>query len=194
MAGKGKRARDKRSVVPGEAVILIRCSDEDGFIFVEVLVAAAIMGIVLAGIFSFHALGVRSWEQGVNRMERRQNIRIALDMIIKELWQAAEIKNIAALRDVQRLETASEITFYKIGSKPHKRYRFRLSGEQVVFESFINGATHSYNVLALGVADMRFIASAEDVITIEISAGDGKNRIMMRSAVQPRNLNLCMGM
>ncbi|MGI6097040.1 MAG: PilW family protein [Dethiobacteria bacterium] len=158
---------------------------EDGFTLVEVLASLAIMSIFFAGVFSFYVFGMRGWQQGVSRMERQQNMRIALERITEELRWAEEIKDFS---DMAAGYEYSEMFYSRLEEGINKRYRFYLRGEQLVWESYLKGKVNSYNVIALGITELRFRVNGGKVITVELTAEDNGHVIRMQSAVRPRNL------
>jgi len=59
-----------------------------GFALPELLVALAILGFVLAGVFGFVKLGVTTYVSGAARVEAQQAARVGLDRMMRELREA----------------------------------------------------------------------------------------------------------
>jgi prepilin-type N-terminal cleavage/methylation domain-containing protein len=58
-----------------------RLHDEAGFTLVELLVTAAILGIVLTGLINIFVSGVRASSDATARMTSQQNVRLAFDRL-----------------------------------------------------------------------------------------------------------------
>jgi prepilin-type N-terminal cleavage/methylation domain-containing protein len=70
--------------------------NQRGFTLAELLVACAVIGIVMAGIFSLQQQGQLAYLWGSARVEVQQNARLALDLITRELRSAQSITSCAA--------------------------------------------------------------------------------------------------
>jgi prepilin-type N-terminal cleavage/methylation domain-containing protein len=66
-------------------------SNEHGFTLTELLVAAAMIGVVLAGVFVIQRGGQEAYLLGSNRVETQQNARVALDLMTRELRSAISV-------------------------------------------------------------------------------------------------------
>ena len=76
--------------------------NERGFTLAELLVVAAIVGLVMTGVFVVQQEGQQAYLPGSNRVETQQNARIALDLMTRELRSATSLVS---------LPSATEMTF-----------------------------------------------------------------------------------
>jgi prepilin-type N-terminal cleavage/methylation domain-containing protein len=70
--------------------------NDRGFTLAELLVACAVVGIVLAGVFVLQQQGQLAYLWGAARVETQQNARLALDLMTRELRSAQSITSCAA--------------------------------------------------------------------------------------------------
>ena len=69
--------------------------NQRGFTLTELLVAMAILGMVLAGVYTLQQQGLYSYLMGSAKVEAQQNARIAMDLMIRELRSATSVTAIA---------------------------------------------------------------------------------------------------
>jgi prepilin-type N-terminal cleavage/methylation domain-containing protein len=62
--------------------------NQDGFTLTELLVACAMIGIVMAGLFSILQTGQESYLTGTNQVEAQQGLRLALLRVANEIREA----------------------------------------------------------------------------------------------------------
>jgi prepilin-type N-terminal cleavage/methylation domain-containing protein len=65
--------------------------NQRGFTLAELLVALAVVGLVMAGVFVVQRGGQEAYLLGSNRVETQQNARVALDLMTRELRSALSI-------------------------------------------------------------------------------------------------------
>lgn len=87
--------------------------NERGFTLTELLVACAVVGILMAGIFSLQQQGQTAYLWGAGRVEVQQNARVAVDLLTRELRSALSITAIGA--NCNNATGASSITFNDAG-------------------------------------------------------------------------------
>ena len=75
-------------------------SNERGFTLAELLVAAAIIGMVMAGVFVLQQQGQQAYLFGSARVETQQNARVALDLMTRELRASTSITTLASATDI----------------------------------------------------------------------------------------------
>jgi len=91
--------------------------DQRGFSLAELLVAMAVIGLVMAGVFVVHRGGQQAYLLGSSRVETQQNARVALDLMTRELRSAGSITTIASATDITFVdENGSTIEYAITGS------------------------------------------------------------------------------
>jgi type II secretory pathway pseudopilin PulG len=75
-------------------------TNEWGFTLAELLVSAAIMGLVMAGVFVVQRGGQQAYLLGSNRVETQQNARVALELMTRELRSATSVTTITGTTDI----------------------------------------------------------------------------------------------
>jgi len=68
--------------------MIVRIGDERGFTLTELLVAMAVLGVIMAGVMTFIWSGQHSYSMGAGKIEAQQNMRVALDLMIREIRDA----------------------------------------------------------------------------------------------------------
>lgn len=74
--------------------------NESGFTLAELLVVAAVIGLVMAGVFVIQQEGQQAYLLGSNRVETQQNARIALDLMTRELRSATSLVSLPSATDL----------------------------------------------------------------------------------------------
>ena len=69
-------------------LIAVGLKGSRGFTLAELLVATALVGLVMAGVFSLLISGNQSYMRGTNQMEAQQSARVAMARLIQELREA----------------------------------------------------------------------------------------------------------
>jgi prepilin-type N-terminal cleavage/methylation domain-containing protein len=69
--------------------------NQRGFTLTELLVALAMLGLVLTGVYTLQQQGLYSYRMGAAKVEAQQNARVALDLMIRELRSATSVTAIA---------------------------------------------------------------------------------------------------
>jgi prepilin-type N-terminal cleavage/methylation domain-containing protein len=65
---------------------LRRC--QRGFTLIELMIATAILGLVMAGLLSLLSGGQQAYSRGSNTIDAQQNVRVALELMGKEIREA----------------------------------------------------------------------------------------------------------
>ncbi len=74
--------------------------DQRGFTLAELLVVAAILGVILAGVVFIQMQGQQAYLFGSHRVEVQQNNRAALELMVKELRSAQSVTAVTSLMDL----------------------------------------------------------------------------------------------
>ncbi len=67
---------------------------QKGSTLMEVVLAVAIFSLILTAALAFYAGGLQSWSRGVSALDRQQNARIAMDIIVRELRYALSLEGL----------------------------------------------------------------------------------------------------
>lgn len=62
--------------------------DRRGFTLIEVMSVIVILAVVIAGVMDIYAKGINFWGKGEKKLEVRDNLRIGMDRMSRELRQA----------------------------------------------------------------------------------------------------------
>jgi len=65
--------------------------NQRGFTLTELLVAMAMLGLLLTGVYTLQQQGLYSYMVGSAKVEAQQNARVALDLMIRELRSATSV-------------------------------------------------------------------------------------------------------
>ncbi len=154
-------------------------ADEKGLTVIELLATLAIVGFIIAAIYSFHLTGIKGWQRSVSKLDDNQSARIAMDKMIRELRYASSV----SLHDQGR-----EIRF----TAPHDSYRtlrFRIVGTEIVYDSFPTGSSFYFNTkVAQNISSINYSLNENQLITILIETGQPENKALLKGSVYPRNL------
>lgn len=77
-----------------------RLGNDRGFALSELLVATAIIGLVMAGVFVIQRRSQEAYLFGSNRVETQQNARVALDLITRELRSSTSVTTLGSATDI----------------------------------------------------------------------------------------------
>ncbi len=156
---------------------------ERGLTLVELLLALALTGLMAAAILNFYYCGVRTWQRDVARMDLQQNARAAAEMIDRELRFARWVN----------LPRVGEIRYKLKGDlspdSPDYYRCFTVAGSQLIMEEIRNKKGYAYNVVALGIREVRFSLDTSNNVNFTVTAGGAGDSFTLSSSVQPRNLS-----
>jgi len=134
--------------------------NEHGFTLTELLVSMAMLGMILAGVYTLQQQGLYSYQMGAAKVEAQQNARGALDLMIRELRSATTVTAVAA----------SDVSFV---DQNGTAVRYNLTGTNLqrtfnaVADVLIGGTTNlGFTYLA---SDGSVTAAAGSVATIVIT-------------------------
>lgn len=78
--------------------------DQRGFTLTELLVVAAVLGMILAGVVLIQQRGQEAYLFGSHRVEVQQNNRAALELMVRDLRSAKSVTTLGSATDL-RFET-----------------------------------------------------------------------------------------
>jgi prepilin-type N-terminal cleavage/methylation domain-containing protein len=87
---------------------------QGGFTMAEMLVTAAVIGLVMAGLFTLLSTGAQTWVVGTNRSEAQQNGRLVLQRLAEEVrgagWDPRNTQSFAAIQALAPPQTGFVIS------------------------------------------------------------------------------------
>ncbi len=145
---------------------------EHGFTLIELLVAATLMGMVLMTVFSIYSFGLRAFEKGNQKIDLQQNVRIAADMIFREIRYADGLKQV------------NRSTVRYSNPRDNKRYMITHKRDEIVIQiNFVE------NKIAYHIKELDFSFCEESqVLYFFILGDDGNATFSLQSSVQLKNL------
>jgi general secretion pathway protein J len=100
-------------------VSLRRRTNEAGFTLIEALVALALTGLVLSALATITAQWLPSWNRGVDRVQRNEQVAIALDRISADLASALYVSANREQRQPLFDGTELAVTFVRTAFGPN---------------------------------------------------------------------------
>ena len=88
--------------------------NQRGFTLAELLVATAIIGMVMAGVFIIQRQGQEVYLLGSSRVETQQNARVALDLMTRELRSSQSVTTLANATDITFVDQEGQTVRYAI--------------------------------------------------------------------------------
>lgn len=145
------------------------------------------------GIYNLFSGGMKSWTTGSSQINAQQNIRMAMDKIIREIRQAGYgVKSGEKIP----LKNPDQIKFkvdFELDGTP-KEIHYKLDGG-VLYKSIDNGSGIPVTNSEFSIKNLKFdyipdTANVELItITMEVDSDkDGKTDFTLKSEVKPRNL------
>jgi prepilin-type N-terminal cleavage/methylation domain-containing protein len=157
-----------------------------GFTLVEVLVSAAILGVLAIGIYGVLNVGNIMYYIDIGMLELQQNARQGMDRMINELREASNIQISVLASDSDRIVFNS----YKGTGIQYYRDINDVNSDGVVNQIIRQDPSGSRKVLANGITRLKFSHSSP-YLTIEIRADKtAKQRplsLSLKEAVALRN-------
>ncbi len=134
--------------------------------------AAALVGLVMASLFTFFVFGMKAFYRSASRADLQQNARIAADFITGELRYAGNLELVG--------EDKISYTCYSSG----KIRTIKKKQNEVVI---LTGSAE--NKIAYNIEELSFSSSSKSgsVISFAVRAADSDNTVLIRSAVRVKN-------
>jgi len=65
---------------------------QKGFSLIELMVAVVILGLIILALVTFFTGGTKAWVAGQSQLEAQRNARQAMDIMVREIREASDIK------------------------------------------------------------------------------------------------------
>jgi prepilin-type N-terminal cleavage/methylation domain-containing protein len=126
---------------------------ERAFTLIEVVVSSVILALFMAGLYQVIALGSSLWERGQVKIDEQQNVRIALNHVVRELRTAHSFDiGVKGPSDEPHNTIEMKIPNSKDDFRTHRSIRYYLKGENLLRD--VGGAGH--NIVAYGIQSICF--------------------------------------
>jgi len=131
----------------------------EGFTVIEVMVASMILVLLLGTAFLVLESSVGSWLRSEQRLDERQNVRIALDRIIREV------------REARQLVAVDEDIFVEFKDQENRiiRYSYDVFDGQIA--RYVDGAGGTIVSYTITGVSFRFLADNR-VLSVVIESGN----------------------
>lgn len=91
--------------------------NQRGFTLTELLIAMALLGMILSGVFALQQQGMQSYLMGASRVEVQQNARTSLELIVRELRSAQAVTAVGGAGDMTFLDqNGTTVRYQLVGS------------------------------------------------------------------------------
>jgi prepilin-type N-terminal cleavage/methylation domain-containing protein len=171
--------------------------DARGFTLVELLVAMALLGLILAGVFTLQHQGIQSYLTGASRVEVQQNARTALELMVREFRSAQSVTAVGGAADVTFVDQTGATIRYQLTGTTLNRSNGGVAAPLVggvqaltfTYFSAFDAATNTGTVTALpgnvGVIRIQIVTGTERGAS---PGSPGDQRATVESTVKLRNL------
>ena len=171
--------------------------DQRGFTLTELLVVAAVLGMILAGIVLVQQRGQETYVYGAHRVEVQQNNRSALELMVRELRSATAVIAIPSATNLTFKDADGVIKQYQLSGTTLNRTDAGtttplIGGVQTLSMTYFsawNGATNTGTSTttpsSVKLIRIRLVTGTEDQVG---TASPGNQRATMESLVQLRKI------
>lgn len=160
---------------------------EKGFTLIELIVASTILALFMAGLYQVTAIGYSIWDRGLENIDERQNVMIAVSHITREFRtsQSYDIgppgPNSHPNNTIEMMVPSAEDNF-----ETYRRIRYYLNGGNILRD--VNDAGH--NVVAYGIKKVQFFEGPNHNILTVVIEGEKGYRILTKVFMRVENAAL----
>lgn len=172
--------------------------NQRGVTLVEALTAAVLLAIVLVGAFGLYEQGVRHWVHTEANLDVQDNLRIAMDFLVRDIRQAREIifpspeSPVDFNKDIAGETEKVLILIVPNGEEDVKvTYQWKTSGagsERFVLDRRY-GEGSPYNRVAYGITRVLVEQPVPGVVEIMLSGNTGYEELTVQTTVRARALS-----
>ncbi len=172
-----------------------------GFSLPDLLVSMAVLGLIMAGVFTLLQAGLGAYNFGTARVEAQQSARIALERMVKELREAGYDPTGAGIAPIltaepQRVVFQRDLNGNGLIDPTHERATFLLRPGETVLRRDAGGGAQPivegvrrleltyYDRAGAGTTDPARVAA----IRIELEVGFAGPAVVVQSHVTLRNV------
>jgi len=161
-----------------------------GFSSIELIIVIALIALAFTGIYNLFSGGMKSWKTGTSQINAQQNVRFAMDKMVREIRQAGYGVSIG---DKITLAGLSEIKFradLNSDGSPEEIHYYLDTG--VLYKSIGDGSGIPITNSEFSINNLSFSYTEKNkLITITMEVDRNKNGItdfILSTEVNPRNL------
>jgi prepilin-type N-terminal cleavage/methylation domain-containing protein len=173
--------------------------NERGFTLAELLVATAVLGFLMLGVFTVQRQGLAAYQAGAARVEVQQNARAALETLFGEIRAAQAITAVPAGCGTGPVPTAGGATTISFNDQNSVAVQYQLVGTNLQRNgTVLIGGIQSLRIWCYdGAGALTATASLVRAVHVQIGtqtestigAGSGRNQhAIMETRVRLRNL------
>jgi prepilin-type N-terminal cleavage/methylation domain-containing protein len=180
--------------------ILRALRDAGGFTLTELLVVVAIVGMVLAGVFTLQLQGQWAYMMGAARVETQQTARLALARFMDELRLASAVTSAPSCDNVANGGTSLSFTWTSPISLATETVTYQLSGlnlqrTDTAGAQTLIGGVQTLNIWCYRSDGVTLTATAANIVSVKVqittqdeTIAAQKQHSVVQSQVRLRNL------
>jgi prepilin-type N-terminal cleavage/methylation domain-containing protein len=173
--------------------------NERGFTLAELLVASAVLGLLMLGVFTVQRQGLGAYQIGAARAEVQQNARAALETMFGELRTAREITAVPGACGTGPVPTGGGATSISFNDQNLAPLQYQLVGSELRRNGVaLIGGVQNLRIWCYNAAGA-LTATANQVATVHVqvstrtesvvaATSDRNQHAFMETRVQLRNL------
>lgn len=134
--------------------------DDAGFTVVEVLVTAVILVLLLGAVYTVFESGLNIWFQSERKVDRQQNVRIAVDRLTREI------------RNGRRLVDTDGKTYIEFEDYLGRTIRYYHDSAEEKVWRYVKGTNGRGTVVAYQITAVEFKFLSGRTVSVSMASGD----------------------